>query len=357
MKYLPFKRNLGLLLLVAFAAGVAFPAQAQDYPRKNWKVSAFSKTGESVVSIKLPKSKYSTNQSVGSGVIIDERGFIVTNRHVVGSYETVTVFLSDQTELVAQVILADADNDLAILRVKTEKQLKALTLGPVADLMVGEEVLAVGHPYGYTNTVSTGIISALNRRITMPTGEVLTGLIQTNADINPGNSGGPLVNVNGELIGINVAIRDGAQGIAFAINAGTVRNVLAKNLSSWKIAGVGHGIYCQEAVVAETGDRQRAVVAGIYKQSPAAVSGLQQGDQILQVNQLQVANRFDLERYLWDKQPGQQVQLKVSREGKTMTVTMTLASASQGYQAAALDMAPPVGSAVGSYGTPTQFKE
>ena len=96
--------------------------------------------------------------------------------------------------------------------------------------MVGETVIAIGHPFGYTNTVSTGIISALGREITMPEGEVLGNLIQTNASINPGNSGGPLLNINGELIGINVALREGAQGIAFALNADTVQQVLSKHL-------------------------------------------------------------------------------------------------------------------------------
>ena len=107
-----------------------------------------------------------------------------------------------------------------------------LPLAPVDDLMVGETVIAIGHPFGYTHTVSTGIISALGREITMPTGDVLTGLIQTNASINPGNSGGPLLNINGEFIGINVALREGAQNIAFAINAGTVKSFLQQHLSA-----------------------------------------------------------------------------------------------------------------------------
>src|SRR5205085_2088984 len=122
--------------------------------------------------------------------------------------------------------------DLAVLRIRSNKKLAALPLAPVDDLMVGETVIAVGHPFGYTNTVSVGIVSALGREITMPTGDVLNGLIQTNASINPGNSGGPLLNVNGEFIGVNVALREGAQGIAFAINTGTVKSFLRQHLSA-----------------------------------------------------------------------------------------------------------------------------
>ena len=113
-----------------------------------------------------------------------------------------------------------------------------MTFAPASDLMVGEEVIAIGHPYGYTNTVSTGIVSALNREVSMQSGGVLTDLIQTTASINPGNSGGPLMNINGELIGINSAMRSDAQGIAFALNADMVQQVLSQHLSAGKMAHV-----------------------------------------------------------------------------------------------------------------------
>src|SRR5205814_1119156 len=124
------------------------------------------------------------------------------------------------------------------------------------DLMVGETVIAIGHPYGYQNTVTTGIVSALGREITMPNGETLTNLIQTSASINPGNSGGPLLNINGQLIGINVALRDGAQGIAFALNAETVKEVLRQRLSASRLSGVTTGLRCTEFVQLEGLDRQ-----------------------------------------------------------------------------------------------------
>jgi serine protease Do len=187
--------------------------------------------------------------------------------------------------------------------------------------MVGETVIAVGHPFGYTNTVSVGIVSALGREVTMPTGETIGGLIQTDASINPGNSGGPLLNVNGELIGINMALREGAQGIAFAINAGTVRAALSEHLSAAKIAGVDHGLRCEDKVLAEAGDRQRVVVT-------EAQGPVQEGDEIRAVGTRRIVNGFDLERALWDKRPGQSVPLQVVREGRPLTVSLTLMAGS-----------------------------
>jgi serine protease Do len=309
-----------LLSVVASGAGTAARAQ---YSRRTPIVEAVQKTRASIVTIKVDKRGRS-KETVGTGIIIDERGFIVTNRHVVHGGERVVVQLPDSTELRAQVVAADAHCDLAILRVKTDKDLPALLLAPVSDVMVGETVIAVGHPYGYRNTVSTGIISAVDREITMPTGDVLSGLFQTDASINPGNSGGPLLNINGELIGINAALREGARGIAFAINADTVKTMLSKHLSALKVAGVKHGLACKESVADDAGRRQRVVLKDVARGTPAAKAGLQQGDEILKVGLKAVTNRFDLERALWNSRPGVKVKLEVVRAGQTLTVALTL---------------------------------
>src|SRR5262249_52328811 len=153
----------------------------------------------------------------------------------------------DRTDVRASVLAADPRCDLAILRIKTSRELQALVLAPVSDVMVGETAIAVGHPFAYRNTVSPGIISAVGREIEMPTGDILSGLFQIDASINPGNSGGPLLNINGELIGVNAALREGAQGIAFSINADTVKVMLSKHLSAQKVAGVKHGLACKES--------------------------------------------------------------------------------------------------------------
>ena len=317
MRHLP--SYAAALLAVVLLATPGAATEKSPYPRQNPITDAVKKTKDSVVTIKVPRPNGSKD-TVGTGVIIDERGFIVTNRHVVGASRQVRVRLNDGTELAADVLWGETAYDLAILRIQTSKKLKALKPAPVSDLMVGETVIAVGHPFGYTNTVSTGIVSALGREITMPSGDTLTGLIQTNASINPGNSGGPLLNINGELIGINVALRDGAQGIAFAINAGTLENVLSKQLSAYKLAGVHHGLQVEEKLLAETGDRQRVVVAGFKGNG----SDLVKGDEILAVENEQVSNSFDVERAFWDKRAGEKVNLKVVRQGQELEVTLVL---------------------------------
>src|SRR5207249_11153888 len=197
------------------------------------------------------------------------------------------------------------------------KRLKVLRLGPASDLMVGEEVIAIGNPFGYTNSVSKGIISAVGREIEMPGGVTLSNLIQHTASINPGNSGGPLLNINGELIGINVALREGAQNIAFAINASTVRKMLKQNFPAMQMAGVNHGLECQDKVIAETGDRHRVEVAAA---APETGAELKRGDHIMTVGDRSVHNSFDLERALWDKKPGERVELRVLRGGQELSV-------------------------------------
>jgi serine protease Do len=181
----------------------------------------------------------------------------------------------------------------------------------------------VGHPYGYRNTVSTGIISALDREVDVDGGPKLTNLIQTSAPINPGNSGGPLLNINGELIGIVVAMRNGAQGIAFALNADNVQALLAQHLSAKRIAHVGHGLTCREDL-ADGAERQQVVVEKVASQSPAAAAGLKRGDVVVTVGNRSVTNRFDLERSLWGYKAGDKVETTIRREGQVTSVALTL---------------------------------
>jgi serine protease Do len=326
--YLP--RITAAVTLCLILAGIATGDEPQPFARRSPVVAAVAKTKTSIVCIRVPRPGGGKDM-IGTGVIVDPSGVVVTNRHVVGGNRSATVCLHDQTTLKADVVAADAGCDLAILRVHADKPLPFLKPGYIDDLMVGESVIAIGHPFGYTNTVSTGIISALNRDITMPTQDVITGLIQITAAINPGNSGGPLLNVNGELIGINVALREGAQGIAFAINARDVEAFLTKHLSARKVSGIDHRLQCTEKVIAETGDRQRVVVTA----APVDF-GLQTGDELRAVDQMPVANAFDVERAFWDRKPGEQVALKLVRQGQELTITLTLAAGQGAGQVANL---------------------
>lgn len=284
-------------------------------------VKAVEKSIHSVVAIRVPRP--GEKDMIGSGFIFDTRGFIVTNRHVTAGKKYVKVRLNDGTDLTGEVVVADADLDLAVVRINTNLKLKALTLLGKDDLLLAEKVIAIGSPYGYEGTVSVGIISAKNREIHMPNDVVMTKLIQHNAAINPGNSGGPLVNINAEVIGINVAMRDGAQNIAFAIHAITVKDFLEKNFNARSVAGIDHGIKAEGTVVAEVGDRQRVVVKN------ASHEALKAGDEIITLGSHKLANTFDLERALWDAKPGQAVEARVIRQGKEMAVTLTMSS-SQG---------------------------
>jgi serine protease Do len=217
------------VLALGVAPFLTLPAQAQ-YSRMTPMVECIRKAEPSVVGIFLPKGE----KVNGTGAIIDKRGIIVTNHHVVGKSPNVVVRLRDGTMLPVEVMLNRPDRDLAFVRVKADKELIPMKVMENDDILLGETVIAIGHPYGYTDTVSAGIISSLSREIDLPTGGKLTKLLQTTAAINPGNSGGPLLNINGELIGVNVAVREGAQGIAFAIHCQTVCNVINETWKSSK---------------------------------------------------------------------------------------------------------------------------
>jgi serine protease Do len=314
-----------LLVLIAWLAGAVTECLAGSYSRKSPIVEAVQKTRGGIVTVKVDrKTSAGRKEVIGTGVVVDERGYVITNCHVVTAADRIKVAFADGSIWPARIHTEVEDHDLAILKVSTTGPLQALTFGPGSDLMVGETVIVVGNPFGYTNSVSTGIISALGRQVPMPGGIHLTNLIQTNASINPGNSGGPLLNINGELIGIAVAIRDGAQGIAFALNADTVQEVLSIHLSAGKVARLGHGLNLRHAVQPEGEDRQHVIVAEVAERSPAAKAGLQTGDVILKVGDRCVANRFDIERALWRYKAGDTVQTTVLRDGKEKQVELRL---------------------------------
>jgi serine protease Do len=303
----------------------ALSVQAQ-YARRTPIVDAVEKTSGAIVSLKVEKKGQFGRgaELVGAAVVVDERGYAVTNRHVILAASRIEGCLPDGEPIPVQVVVEVPSHDLAVIKLEAERTYRAMPLGPSSDLMVGETVLAVGNPYGYAHSVTRGIISALNREIKIPGGETLRGLIQTDAPINPGSSGGPLININGELIGMNVAMRDGAQGIGFAIPSETIKAVLAAQLSAKKISGVEHGLACQERIAADGVERQRVIVKGLEESSLAAHAGLRPGDEIVQVAGRAVRNRFDVERALWDVKPGEKVTFLVDRSGARVNLTVLL---------------------------------
>lgn len=300
------------------------PSQEVRLPRETPVSRAVRKVRDSVVSVKVVKrSGGASRDVVGTGVIVDERGYIVTNRHVVYGADTIRVRQWDGTELAGEIQMHDPNYDLAVLRVRAEGPLQALPLGPAAGVEEGQDVIAIGSPYGFERTVSKGIVSNVGREITMPDGTRLTKLIQHDAPIDPGNSGGPLLDINGDLIGINVALHDKARGIAFALNADQVQQVLSKHLSALRLSGLAHGLVCKED--AADVDAPQVVVEGVEERTPAAQAGLQEGDHLVAVGRQTVRNRFDVERAFWAARSGEAFAVTLVRQGREMRLTLTMA--------------------------------
>ncbi len=319
---------VSLVLGGAAPVAAATPA-AMQVSRETALTRVVEMASPGVVSLKVTVGgEYSSRTEMGTGIIVDERGFVLTNHHVVANADTLTATLEDGTSLEARVEFKDASNDLAILRLKTSKKLKALTFGPSSDIKKAETVIVIGNPHGYDQTVTTGIVSGLGRQITMPTEHTLTGIIQTSAAVNPGNSGGPMLNINGEVIGVVVAVHKKAQNMAFAINSDTVKAWLKKHLSADRVSKVTHGLKTSETISAPTGAGRTRVVV----EAASAVASrytIKKGDVIVKVGSVAVRNAFDVERAVWGHKAGERVAVKVLRDGKETDVQMTLAEAAK----------------------------
>jgi serine protease Do len=259
---------------------------------------------------------------MGTGVVIDERGYILTNFHVVDGVQKIEVTLRGGGDFVAQQISTDPTFDLAIIKIDCPQKLPVIPIGTSSDLMVGESVVAVGNAYGYENTVSSGIVSALHRSVQVSDTQGYDDLIQTDASINPGNSGGPLVNIDGQMIGVNVAVRAGAQGIGFAIPIDKAMRIAGKLLSVERLENNWHGIITED----KPGSHSELVVESVDKESPGAHVGLKSGDVITEVGKQEIARSLDFERALLGHKPGDEVPLVIQRNDQAVKVTLVLAA-------------------------------
>ena len=255
-------------------------------------------------------------RSVGSGVIIHEDGYIVTNAHVIRLGAKLTVTLVNGQTYEAQVIGKDAERDLAVIKIAPPSPLSPVALGRSDDLLIGETTIAVGNPVGLQNTVTTGVISAINRELHVGGNLIYQNVIQTDASINPGNSGGALLNINGQLIGINTAIRTDAQNIGFAIPVDMLRELLPEILSCENLNKVQVGLRVSGATPGR--------VVQIREGSPAEVAGLKLGDVIKTVNGEPFVRDLDLYIDLLSCDVGDAVRLQVERDGKTVSANMKL---------------------------------
>jgi Do/DeqQ family serine protease len=266
---------------------------------------------------------------VGSGVVIDAQGHVLTNLHVIKGADEITVRLYPKREVRGKVVGTDGKTDLAVIRIPMEGIVAAL-LGNSDSLQVGEWAIAIGSPFGLEQTVTVGVISATGRS---EVGIVpYENFIQTDASINPGNSGGPLLNFRGEVIGINTAIVSTGQGIGFAIPINTARTVASALVSKGKVVRGWLGVSLQpltkdlaQALGART--EKGAVVARVMPGGPAEKAGLQQNDVIVKFGDVVVEDLQHLQRLALDAPVGQAVSLKVLRNGKDLTVPITIAEA------------------------------
>lgn len=309
--------------------------------------SVSAKVAPSVVSIVTTShsSVYrygAEEQGAGTGIIVSSDGYVMTNKHVIDGASSVQVILSDGTSHPnAKVVGADPLNDIAFLKIPDVKDLQAAELGDSTSIRVGQRVIAIGNTLGeYQNTVTSGIISGTGRPIAAENGdsvETLSDLIQTDAAINPGNSGGPLLNIKGQVIGINTAIVEGAQGIGFAIPISATKGVLKGVLKGGPVEHAFLGVsYLQVtaevarqyglsanrgAYVFEDGG-QSAVVSG----GPADKAGIKDKDIITKVGDIEVGSRGSVASLVAEYAPGDTIELTILRGDRTITVKVTLAA-------------------------------
>ena len=278
--------------------------------------------------------------SLGSGVIATSDGFILTNNHVIDGAEDILVKLTDNREFKGKVIGTDARTDIAIIKIE-QNNLPTIPWGDSDKLRVGEIVLAIGNPYGLSQTITMGIISALGR-----SGIGITDFedfIQTDAAINPGNSGGALVNIRGELIGINTAIfstSGGYQGIGFAIPSGMVHGIMESITTQGKVVRGWLGVQIQPltpelAKQFNLKDEQGVLLVDVVDEGPADKGGLRRGDVIVQYEGKKVESPFGLRNMVAATKPGKAVEVTVLRDGKAETVRVTIGELPAEAQASA----------------------
>jgi S1-C subfamily serine protease len=278
-------------------------------------------------------------QGAGSGFIWDSSGHIVTNFHLIQNAQAATVTLSDQSIHQAKLIGAEPDKDIAVLKIEgADLRFIPIPIGTSKDLRVGQKVFAIGNPFGFDHTLTTGIISGLGREIRSVTERPIQGVIQTDAAINPGNSGGPLLDSSGRLIGMNTAIvsPSGAySGIGFAVPVDTINRIVPQIIKTGKATKPGLGVRVIESDLARKHGVIGAIVANVLPGSPAEKIGLEGihrlangaielGDVITAIDDLPVEDGNDLLRVLDEKAPGDKVTLQINRRGKSRAETARL---------------------------------
>ncbi len=293
----------------------------------------------------IPYQEYRRRGSIGSGVIISPEGYILTNEHVVGSADKITVTLPDGRTFKAAVKGVDVRSDLAVIKIDAKEELPSAKLGDSESLKIGQWVVAIGNPFAFAlqnpePTVTTGVVSALHRSLgrTFSQDRDYNDLIQTDAAINPGNSGGPLVNLKGEVIGINVAIfstSGGYQGIGFAVPANKARRILERLKAGKQVAYGWLGVTVQElnpdlAAYFGVAQEKGVLVSDVFSGSPAEKGGVRAGDVIVSFDGKEISSVRELLGAVAETDVGKTVKLGVVRENKAQTLALVLAERPSG---------------------------
>ncbi|MFK8111917.1 MAG: trypsin-like peptidase domain-containing protein [Rubripirellula sp.] len=260
---------------------------------------------------------------MGTGVIIDASGYVITNYHVVEDVDDIRVTLHNGETTSADLIATRIRNDLALIKLRADKPLQTIPRGTSSDLMVGETVIAIGNAYGYVHTCTLGIISALHRNVPVNETQDYVDLIQISAGINPGNSGGPLLNINGDLIGVNVAVRVGAQQIAFTIPIDQVVEIVTEMIDQHNENRLITGL----RTTGGPRDGDGVTVAHVSASSPAAREGLKPGDRVVRVGSQPVDDRLDYALALLNSKAGKPLQIAIDRSGRQFEMAVKVDTA------------------------------
>jgi len=342
-----------LALVVALVLGIGLFAGAQFGKSSSTGTGSTTQSGSSVAAVNaLPEAVAATFQpsvvqinvttqkggGLGSGTIIDNRGYIVTNNHVIEGAKQIQVELYDGMLLPAQLTGADPPDDLAVIKITPPPHMAVATIGDSSQLKVAEYVMAIGNPLGITQTVTSGIVSALGRNVPAGPGVDIINAIQTDAAINPGNSGGALVDLKGELIGvptltiINPTFNAPASGVGFAIPSNRVKFIVPQIIETGSVthtgrASLGVSVATVDAAMAAQDNLSvdhGALIVSVTSNGPAASAGLRAGDVVVQIDNTPVTGVQSLGDALLSKSPGDTVAVKIYRGSQQMTVNVKL---------------------------------
>jgi S1-C subfamily serine protease len=343
---------VGIIFLTLFRTEQVFSAALTEEERNN--IAVYEKVADGVVNVTSTAVQMDfffnafPTQGSGSGSIIDVKGHILTNHHVVADAQKLEVTLADGSKWPAKLVGSDPDNDLAVIKIEAPKEkLKVITMGDSKNLRIGQKVLAIGNPFGLQRTLTTGIISSLGRTIRSDVGTLMEDIIQTDAAINPGNSGGPLLNSDGEIIGINSAILSpsgGNVGIGFAVPVNLGRRVVPELISKGYVTYPWIGATIQSLIpemakYLKLKIERGAMISDLVKGGPADKAGLKGGNQRVQVgnmvvlvggdvvvkaDQQEIKTNDELIHYIREKKPGDTILLKVFRKDNFIEVKVTL---------------------------------